>query len=289
MGSTSYRNENIQLFAILASIAVHVLLALSAQFISNSKPVQNSNIAIEILDQRQEERTKVTDPDLDRLEKAVEEIQKRAQFLSKETVRVKKQTKASVTDHTRNRKGKDPNARQDRQALARKKRATENRDLLGLSLPLMTTDPSEQTSAAGVSTISEHIPNIETGSITALNADRLSYYTFFERINGQLRNHWVDHIREIAEGLSAPALSRMAMYPRITEVEIVLDIKGYLFEVNILKSSGSELIDRAAIMAFHESTPYLNPPQDLVSKEDNMIRLYYGFRVEFTPRLMAGP
>lgn len=245
-------------------------------------------IEVQIVDQTKQKKLQiVSDTQLRQLEEKVEEVKRKAQFLSRETVRVQKESRATVTDLTRNGDNR-PEKRGSSKEKAQKKRSFgEKSNDLALQRP-QPLDPAVA-AGSGVSTISEYIPNVEAGSITALNTDRLSYFTFFERVNTQLRNRWVENVRMIAERANQATLSSLASRTRHTEVEVVLDTKGYLFEVNIMKSSGYEPLDRAAKMAFQDAQPFLNPPMDLIDRDDNMIRLYYGFTVEFAPRFMAGP
>ncbi|HMN69995.1 MAG TPA: hypothetical protein PKC28_15745, partial [Bdellovibrionales bacterium] len=49
--------------------------------------------------------------------------------------------------------------------------------------------------AIGQSSIAEFIPGIEEGAFTALNTDQFTYYTFFARMNEQVRNRWVSAVR----------------------------------------------------------------------------------------------
>jgi hypothetical protein len=288
----------------ILTLAVSLLLhALVASFLGSGSKWPGSGargtVEFEVVEQRAPlTRPIVTDLKIEDLRRQVENLRRKlvdAQsedtLLSRNRVRVDRQTVAPRTGPTVNRSGRAPpsspppaRSRRAQGAVARP-----GGDLTvekGQRLDVLALDPAN---LEGVSTLSEDIPNIETGSITSLNTDRIRYYTFFERLNGQLRNRWVPHIRRVSTRANPQALLELASRDRVTEIEVVLDSRGYLFETNVLKSSGVAALDLAAVSAFAETQPYLNPPLELIDPDDNMLRLYYSFRVEFRPRHLAGP
>ena len=244
----------------------------------------------------------VTDPDLGVLEK---EITDRSRFLSKFTRRVKEESVARLNGPSHNRPPGHPFARNSPQKAEKietsklQKNYFKNwKDLKPQgdlfihkdSRPLHLTPrsaeggiSSSRTLAFGGSTNGEYIPNVREGEFTSLNTDQFLYYTFFARVNEQVRSRWVNAMAEYSSSLSASDLSKLALVPRITVVEVLLQSDGYLKNILINKESGSKGLDQTAILAFSKSAPFLNPPSEMI-KEDGLIHLIYSFRVEWQPR-----
>jgi hypothetical protein len=66
----------------------------------------------------------------------------------------------------------------------------------------------------------------------------------------------------------------------ITYLEVVLDDRGYLKSTKVIRPSGLDFLDRAAVDAFRGGSPFLNPPSGLV--ENGEIRFAQGFVVDMT-------
>ena len=130
------------------------------------------------------------------------------------------------------------------------------------------------------------IPNVKKGGFTVLNTDQFTYYSFFHRINEQIRLRWTGKIRDLSYTLPPKTINRLALFARETKVELVLNKKGEFISSFVDQSSGAEFLDRATIDSFIEASPFLNPPQDLVD-EDGFIRLNYSFFIEWKSRHLA--
>lgn len=141
--------------------------------------------------------------------------------------------------------------------------------------------------AIGGSTISEHIPGIDEGAFTALNTDQLTYYTFFARVNEQVRNRWVGMIRNYMASLSQEQLQSLSRTDRQSVVEIVLSKSGEFIRALLHTSSSVKPLDLAATESFRMAAPFLNPPQGLV-EADGFIHLRYVFMVRFKPHFGPG-
>ena len=68
-----------------------------------------------------------------------------------------------------------------------------------------------------------------------------------------------------------------------TILEVRLDRKGNYQGSTIYQSSGLSAWDRAAVFAFQDGAPFLNPPPELL-EEDDLIRLRYSFSVIWHPK-----
>ncbi len=148
--------------------------------------------------------------------------------------------------------------------------------------------PSEQESmplhlpfdprVAGASTFGESVPDAQLGSFTALNTDRFTYYSFYARVEEQIRHRWVKFVRAAVYGGEVPPTDRQLE----TRLEIVLDREGRYLRTILHQSSGVKVLDRAPARAFAEAQRIPHPPREMV-KDDGTIRLMYAFNVEQVP------
>ena len=137
----------------------------------------------------------------------------------------------------------------------------------------------------GLSTLGEKLsPSIKVGSFTALNTDRHLYYSFYMRIEDQIRHLWEKGVQR-----SLVTLKRYPYQVRDknkkqwkTDIWITLSKKGLVKKVLIKKSSGSTLLDEAAARSFRQSKIFPNPPKDLIS-ENGDVDLQYRFYVHWNP------
>ncbi len=136
------------------------------------------------------------------------------------------------------------------------------------------------------SSISDYIPEIKQGGFTALNTDQFVYYTFYSRINEQIRNRWVTNIQNILYRTPQSVLNQWSAVPQVTQVEILLDPSGHFVRATLYRHAQSKDLDQAAVSAFRLASPFNNPPSELV-KSDGYIHLYYVFHLEFRPRFLA--
>jgi hypothetical protein len=124
----------------------------------------------------------------------------------------------------------------------------------------------------------EYLGDLEEGSGTFLNSRQWRYTTYFTGIiRPALYANWKAeeaYLRRDPEGTMFPARKW------ITYLEVVLDDRGYLKSTRVIKPSGLDFLDRAAVDAFRGGSPFLNPPSGLV--ENGEIRFAQGFVVDMT-------
>jgi hypothetical protein len=292
-------------FGLLLSLFIHIGVYFGALHLPT--PIRFlPSLPIEVVYSRPPSSSKkqsfVTDPDLGVLEK---EITESSRLLSKFTRRVKEESVARLNGPSHNRPPGRPFARnspqESKQIKTSKIQKTHLKnwkdlkpqgdlfilkDSKPLDLPPRSAEggiSSSRTLAFGGSTNGEYIPNVREGEFTSLNTDQFLYYTFFARVNEQVRTRWVNAMAEYSSSLSNNELGKLALTPRITVVEVLLQSDGYLKDILINKESGSRGLDQTAILAFSKSAPFLNPPTDMI-KEDGLIHLIYSFRVDWQPR-----
>jgi len=120
--------------------------------------------------------------------------------------------------------------------------------------------------------------DIAVGLFTALNTDRFTYYSFFERIEDKIRYPWES---QVLRGLKDLSNQRLANYPykkAVTQIEIVLNLNGDVENIYLLKSSAINEFDQAAIDSFLLAKQFGNPPRGL-AEEDGKIHLKFQFMV----------
>lgn len=121
----------------------------------------------------------------------------------------------------------------------------------------------------------QYLPDTETGPVTALNTERFVYSSFFNRIEERFMPTWQRNFQNtIARKSDAEQRQLINQQRWVTQVEVILDSKGYVEDVIILNSSGSAELDNDAAQAFLENKYYPNPPQKML-KEDGKIHLMY--------------
>jgi TonB family protein len=201
-----------------------------------------------------------------------------AEFLSAFTKRVKKQIVARNTGETRNQKPQKAN-KGDSQGIAGMQARGEGDD--GFLRPGSGGTAMRQV-VIGPSSIGERITGVEEGDFTALNTDQFTYYSFFARINEQVRNRWVAYVRQYIDGLGQKELEYLSRQDRQTVVEIILAPGGEFASSVLHNSSGDSRLDQTTVEAFRAAAPFLNPPKGMIEADGN-IHLRYGFHIRFRP------
>lgn len=141
--------------------------------------------------------------------------------------------------------------------------------------------PSPNQYGSGPSQSDDYLKDIEKGDYTLLNTQKVEYFSYFSRVKGQLRSHWSPLIRERVSVLFYSSLNRSpaSLDQKKTSLKITLNKSGYLETIELLSTSGNQSIDMAAIQAFQEAAPFLNPPEELLEK-DKKIRFFWDFILE---------
>jgi len=283
--------ENKEFQTLIASIIIHIVLVMLLLHAKVPDNLFQENVPVEIVfDDPAGKQTFVTETD--EKDELMDKLKSQAAYLSKLSKRVKQETVARNDGATANRM-KQLNLNPSRQNLGQKVagRETPQADDQGE----MNMQKMQQQSggigrniAIGDSSIGEYIPNVREGNFTALNTDQFTFYTFFSRVNEALRFRWVTRVRNFADHLPPMKQQELAQYGRTTLVTIILDKKGTIIRSFVARSSGSEGLDQAALFAFREAAPFLNPPAEM-REPDGTIRLDYSFHVEFRPSALAGP
>lgn len=138
----------------------------------------------------------------------------------------------------------------------------------------------------GSSSFGERVSDlIDIGEFTALNTDPHKFYSFHSRINDRIRIRWVNNIENSIRFFKQTGLTnKIPKGEWVSTIDIILNKSGYFEKALLKKSSGIKAWDQAAIRAFRNGSPYLNPPTAIVEK-DGKIRLTYSFSVKWDPSI----
>ena len=147
-----------------------------------------------------------------------------------------------------------------------------------------------QLSGGGASTFGEAIDrDLPFGSITALNTDRNTFYSFYARVEELTRYRWEKNFYRAIEHLPNEGIEYLNTKNFwTTQLEFLLSPSGELSSVLLLKESGLPEFDQAAIDAFKEARIFPNPPKELI-QDDGFIHLKYSFRIRWNPVRIARP
>jgi outer membrane biosynthesis protein TonB len=275
---------------LIISLLLHLCLYLLA-LVTPSSPLKNPHPqAIEVVYQNEPKaRTFVADPNETDLKKAVEDLKDKAERLSRFTRRFQQEQVARRSGETRNNMSQQPAEMQAphrvRESARRELQKPIERD--GYERPPLTGQPNVGRQARmGDSSLAEYIPDVREGGFTALNSDQFVHYTFYARVNEQIRNRWVMNIRDFLDRASGAEINRLARKTQLSEVEIVLDSTGKFVKAIFFNRAENPVLDQSAVRAFQLASPLNNPPSEMI-EADGYIRLRYGFYVQFRPRYMA--
>lgn len=230
-------------------------------------------------------------------------------FLSHQTQRVKKQTRAALNGLTQNRNAEQISENLAKDSIqnkpnkmksAKKEINADNAELIypqkkskkiiDAFTPQYKKTPSfnaDRKLDRGISTIGEALPReVEVGSFTALNTDRYLYYSFFSRIEELIRFNWEQMVRQNIDTTPPDRFKTNVSGVWNTQLEIWLKPNGEFHSAHLLKESGFRGFDQAAIQSFAQARLFPNPPKEMV-EEDGLIHLKYYFQVHYEPKVLV--
>jgi TonB family protein len=119
----------------------------------------------------------------------------------------------------------------------------------------------------------DHLPEVDDGPTTALNAKGWKFASFFNRIKRQVAQHWrpADQYEK-----RDPTGNIYGSGQWVTFLRVVLKPDGTLSGVAVDKPSGLEFLDDEAVEAIKRGSPYPNPPSQLIG-EGGLIAFKFGF------------
>lgn len=119
--------------------------------------------------------------------------------------------------------------------------------------------------------------SVKVGTFTALNTDRYMFYSFYERIDNQIRYPWETMVWKVFDRTPKNVWEKK-LRPYRTDVEIWLKPNGQFHSAHVMKESGVLGFDEAATQVFEQSKIFPNPPKEMV-EDDGFIHLRYSFFV----------
>lgn len=144
--------------------------------------------------------------------------------------------------------------------------------------------PQEQANQPGsngaqASQTQDYLKNVETSNETLLTTREFVYYTFYERVRGQLNQYWSGKVREKLTNMFKQGRTIASTDDKITKLLITMDQNGNIIKIQVLGASGVRDLDDAAIEAFRAAAPFPHPPKGLV-ESDGTIKVRWDFVLE---------
>lgn len=280
--------------AFLTSIFLHFLLiAAMVIFAATQWKPETETAEIEIIQTTPTPRQKEPEQSIVRKSFVPEKMKAPeddtlARFLSEQKQRVKQESQAANSGMTENRANNVSKNSQERQPPRERTRNEESADKDGYRNVDISRELAEMNRMnQGFSTVGESLPtDVKVGSFTALNTDRYLYYTFYARIEELVRYRWESRVMDTINGFDRGTMMSAGNRNWVTHVEFLLDRTGLLKSAVILKESGIQRFDLAAVNAFKEARIFPNPPQEMV-KDDGMIHLRFTFNVNYRPATLS--
>ena len=302
--------------SLLVHVAIWTGLRLTSTSDFN---IKNQNVEIVILDQSpaqkrdlEKARQIVQQPD-----KALnDELDEKAKFLSAHNQRVVHETKAQQSGDFRNSAGRGEGQSQPTKQMAKQeppqkqqkpaasesavKKFAESSKSKNIgkvidkngTVPTLSDlspkfDPSvrapDNTVSAGngsrASQTSDFLKDTPPSLQTMLSTREFVYYSYYQRIQNQIRQYWEPSIREKVRRIFASGRTIASERDHTTRVIIVLDREGNLIKVQVVGESGVKDLDDAAVEAFRAAAPFPNPPKGMTDK-DGTIRVNWDFVIE---------
>ncbi|MCS6838049.1 MAG: hypothetical protein NZ480_04305 [Bdellovibrionaceae bacterium] len=277
---------------ILVSLWGHITLMMAFWLLSFYLPVLKGHtplssnkafIEVKLMTEKdspaKKEKTFLRDLEIpDEIKKRLDNQDEPALFLSKTTQRVKKETRALKIGPTQNR------PRISHSPLQVPPKAVSQLTPLSQQAQLVSPVGDSARSVVAAlppleSTVGILVPQtVEVGEFTALNTDRFTFYTFFERIESSIRFIWEGRVRKVLGTFGSDIKRLLPTNYASTIIEVQLNSEGRVVKILLLKSSGVSALDEACAYAFWEVKEFKNPPKELI-ESDGLIHLRYQFIV----------
>ncbi len=119
---------------------------------------------------------------------------------------------------------------------------------------------------------------IQIGSATNLNTDADIYASFYNRVTDLFYIRWIQKLDQIWMQTPEETKKKLSGRRWLTDVEILLNSDGRYNKGIVLKNSGFDPFDQAAIFGFSDAHFFPNPPKAKVDR-DGFIRLKYRISV----------
>lgn len=253
------------------------------------EPPPPQDIATEVKSVKQKARREMPQQIVEQTEKRINDDKSDTRFLSRFDQTVIKQTRAQETgaftntaEIAQSQAGQRDGEKKKSKAKADPHDKGDLPKLADLKPQFSETPQSMHETAKNPGTPSQtddYIKDVEVGIQTLLTTKEFIYYSYYQRIKDQLRQHWEPTVREKVKIMYRKGRNLASAADHVTQVLITLDQRGFLERVDILGQSGVQDLDDAAIEAFKKSAPFPNPPKGIVER-DGRIRIRWDFVLE---------
>ncbi|MFM6929314.1 MAG: TonB family protein [Bdellovibrio sp.] len=281
--------------AIAISAAIHLLGILGVVYLAplfETKPPETIEITLDPQSMPSPRKSKQPEQQIVRQALLPDQIKAPdddtlAKYLSEKKQRVKQESQAAHNGMTENRsntstlpqKQPKPQPQDTHQANKETSAEKDKNGFRDISKDLAEMNQLSQ----GQSSVGEALPTtVKIGSFTALNTDRYLFYTFYARIEELVRYRWESRVQRAIDTLDPRTAAMAGNRNWNTQVEFLLDRRGFLQKAMIMKESGIAVFDAAAVNAFKEARIFPNPPQEMV-EDDGFIHLKFTFTVNYAP------
>lgn len=123
-----------------------------------------------------------------------------------------------------------------------------------------------------------YLPGVEIGNATLLNTREFAFAGYFVRMKRQMEAVW-----DPRPVLYRTSTEKKPMY--ITSVSMVLDEKGKVLSANIERSSQVKELDEEAMRTIRQSSPYPNPPKELLAGDSKIYIPDWNFVITYSKNL----
>lgn len=277
---------------LLASLFLHFGLSLYLYVVDSGKAPVSETIELTL-------QEPVVNDDAAKLKQIVQqnpealndEKDPNAKFLSEHDQRVVEQTRAQTHGDFKNAQVKDmqesKQAKQEKKSKMKQMIAADQKTASGLPVldalkPNFDWDRMDKIGGSKRETASktdDYLKEVKDGAQTMLSTREFLYYSYYNRIRGQLKQYWEPRIKEKVKKIFATGRSIASDEDRITRVLIVLNDAGTLVKVQVVGESGVRDLDDAAVEAFRQAAPFPNPPKGIVDT-DGLIKIRWDFILE---------
>lgn len=121
----------------------------------------------------------------------------------------------------------------------------------------------------------DYLPDLPEGDELSLNAREFRYWSFFQRMRENLKQHWRPGEKYRRRD---PWGKVYGVRDRLTVLAVTLDRSGKVHDLQLVRGSGVDFLDDEALHAFHAAGSFPNPPPGLI-ETDGFIRFRFGFAV----------
>ena len=125
----------------------------------------------------------------------------------------------------------------------------------------------------------DYVAEIDEGLETLLSTKEFVYYTFFRRMRQQLNQFWTPKVRESVSTLYRKGRRLASNGAMVTRTVLTLSPEGYVLKVQVIGNSGIHELDKAAVEALSQASPFRNPPKGMIDPDGN-IKIRWDFVIE---------